>query len=146
MLAEVDAAIGELDCQDVDHTAIAICQITKQRVGTSIGISPWTDYWLRHTFDRNKTKNLIVLLAHDWYPIVDKNGIWSINSPLFVDVPYGRYAKAFEPATRSRKYTALLFLNLVPDLRVLVRVKLGAYTGLGLQRLREWSVGTACLV
>jgi len=88
---------------------------------------PTTGY-VTHSIE-NKTTNLIVLLAHDWSPIVDKKGIWSINSPLFVDVPYGRYAKAFESATRNRKYTALLFLNLVPDLRSVGVSKVGSVPG-----------------
>jgi hypothetical protein len=125
MFAAVDAEISRINFQVLDAALSAIRAITAGEVGVSIGINSWSDYWLLKTFSADRTKDLIVILGHDWYPIVDEKGIWSINSPLFIDAPYGRYAKAFDPATHSRKRTALLFVNLVPDLRTIGASKVG---------------------
>lgn len=93
-------------------------------VGLSIGVSPWTDHGLYQTYEQNKhKKELTIILAHDWYPIVPKRA----TKPHPVDIPLWRYGGLHEvpkyinigavPRTIIDKSEMLLFLNLQPDFR-----------------------------
>jgi hypothetical protein len=89
--------------------------------GYSLGVSPITDDLLLRTFSE-KTKRVVIVLGHDWYPIVTTS---PDGRNLFLPVPpLRRYSilseKSYEPAVRpliNRRDCAIVFLNLYPDFR-----------------------------
>jgi hypothetical protein len=88
----------------------------EEGAGFSIGLSPWTDNLLCHTYSDEKDQ-VTILLGHDWYPIVTNNS--RSGSPLRSDdtlhhVP--RYWPAVPEAVLTGE-TVGLFFNLYPDYR-----------------------------
>lgn len=91
------------------------------KVGFSIGISTWTDFLLKETFDTDK-KDILIILGHDWYPIMT-----DLKSKRKDDLdekhPLKRNAKCLEKnygkaiPEKLRKNAICLFLNLYPDFR-----------------------------
>ena len=89
--------------------------------GYSLGVSPITDDLLLRTFS-GQTKRIVILLGHDWYPIVTTS---PDGRNLFLPIPpLRRYSilseKSYEPAVRPLINTqdcAVVFLNLYPDFR-----------------------------
>lgn len=99
--------------------------------GFSLGISPWTDHALLRTIHPG-TKNLIVVVGHDWYPIIpnkfDNPDMVEARSPMLcfplmeqnpLFAKWQRYATALRLPWEQHwpSETGLLFLNLVPDFR-----------------------------
>lgn len=86
-------------------------------VGFSLGICPWTDNLLHETYASGKDK-LIILLGHDWYPIVPINRSYS-DLPLGIEglhhVP--QYKTAAPELVFTNESPVVLFLNLYPDYR-----------------------------
>jgi hypothetical protein len=86
-------------------------------VGFSLGICPWTDNLLHETYAPEKDR-LIILLGHDWYPIVPTNRLYS-DFPLGVEglhhVP--KYQTASPQLVFTKQSPVVLFLNLYPDYR-----------------------------
>jgi hypothetical protein len=86
-------------------------------VGYSLGISPWTDDLLLRTFIE-RTRRVLIILGHDWYPIVTRTPAYQARSPLerqslFDEAPY---AAAVPDIGRCVDCT-VLFINLYPDFR-----------------------------
>lgn len=90
-------------------------------IGYSLGLSPWTDDLLLRTFTP-ASKRVVIVLAHDWYPIVAKGFEYVANSPLLRDSPFSAekgnavYAAAL-PDCLHDNARAVLFMNLYPDFR-----------------------------
>jgi len=92
--------------------------------GYSLGISPWTDSALHATVTPD-TKSMVMLVGHDWYPIVPKRGPVEARPPLDIfplldstDPQWSGYADGIPSAEAFRRAgVGLLFLNLVPDFR-----------------------------
>lgn len=86
-------------------------------VGFSLGICPWTDNLLNETYTPEKNR-LIILLGHDWYPIVPIDRP-SSDKPLEVQglhhVP--NYKPGAPQLVFTNKSPVVLFLNLYPDYR-----------------------------
>lgn len=86
-------------------------------VGFSLGICPWTDNLLHETYAPEKDR-LIILLGHDWYPIVPIVRPTS-DLPLAVEglhhVP--KYQAAAPQLVFTKQSPVVLFLNLYPDYR-----------------------------
>lgn len=132
---------------DLSHDAIGklFREISlRHNIGYSIGISPWTDDLLLRTF-RDETRRVIIILGHDWYPIVadTKEGLYVPRSPLqrdsILDAP--KYKDAIPDKLCQINDCAILFLNLYPDFRppdAASTGSLGDYT--------QWirGVGTIC--
>jgi hypothetical protein len=126
---------------DVPSRANAMVQASKAvGVGFSIGLSPWTDDALSLTWKAEKTK-LVIILGHDWYPIVVKKRDGSYHQP---DSPlwcYGglhnttKYHYAIPQSVLDRT-PVVLFLNLVPDFR-----QAGARTTGKLDGYEDWLLG-----
>jgi hypothetical protein len=123
-LSERAGAI-EMQCaSDAHERAARLLEASEhERIGFSIGLSPWTDCSLERTWSADK-EQLLIILAHDWYPITVQRG----NTPHPVDVPLRpcglesdvngtpKYHYATPPAVLERK-PVVLFMNLVPDYR-----------------------------
>ncbi|MEA5115673.1 MAG: hypothetical protein VB050_16775 [Geobacteraceae bacterium] len=91
------------------------------KVGFSLGISTWTDYLLERTFD-NKKKNILIILGHDWYPIISsspkkRKDDLKEKHPIFCNSikSQKKYNRAI-PQTLFEK-NICLFMNLCPDFR-----------------------------
>lgn len=119
---------------DVDKTAGKIKELIAanqdyKHFGSAIGICPYTDELLLKSIVENENelpKEIVVVLAHDWYPIVSSNNEINFIPPLEgysifttkkengeeIDNVYGKMINLIP----SRKYT-ILFLNLFPDYR-----------------------------
>ena len=86
-------------------------------VGFSLGICPWTDNLLYETYAPEKDR-LIILLGHDWYPIVP---IDRPNSDLPLGVEGLHRVPEYKTAAPQLVFTnqspVVLFLNLYPDYR-----------------------------
>ena len=86
-------------------------------VGFSLGICPWTDNLLHETYAPEKNR-LIILLGHDWYPIVPIDRPNS-DMPLGVEglhhVP--KYKTAAPQLVFTNESPVVLFLNIYPDYR-----------------------------
>lgn len=86
-------------------------------VGFSLGICPWTDNLLHKTYSPEKER-LLILLGHDWYPIVPMKGLHS-DTPLGVAGLH--FVPKYKPAAPQLVFTnespVVLFLNLYPDYR-----------------------------
>ncbi|MBN3840969.1 hypothetical protein [Burkholderia sp. Ac-20349] len=106
---------------------IALCKAYD--LGFSFGICPWTDHALHRTYGRATGRRLIVIVGHDWYPIVPKRALepHSLSWPMRQDglhrmpeVLPGReklyYAAVTEPLL-SGELGTLLFVNIYPDYR-----------------------------
>lgn len=112
----------------INSVAVQITVATRYRelaiahhTGYSLGISPITDDLLLRTFSEQTTR-IVVVLGHDWYPIVTTS---PDGRNLFLPIPpLRRYSilseKNYEPAvcplTKARD-CAIVFLNLYPDFR-----------------------------
>lgn len=89
-------------------------------VGFSLGICPWTDNLLHETYAPEKDR-LIILLGHDWYPIVPivRKDETRYDTPLGVEglhhVP--KYKTAAPQLVFTNESPVVLFLNLYPDYR-----------------------------
>lgn len=90
-------------------------------LGYSLGISPITDDLLLRTFSEQTTR-IVVVLAHDWYPIVTRGT--DGRNPFLPIPPLRRYSilseHSYEPAIRplmEARDCAIVFLNLYPDFR-----------------------------
>lgn len=84
-------------------------------VGYSIGISPWTDNLLVRTYADDK-ESAVILLGHDWYPIV--TGDRSSGTPLISG--FTARVKRYWPGAPEAVLdgsTVGLFVNLYPDYR-----------------------------
>ena len=108
-----------------ENDAEALVNLAREhKCGYSLGISPWTDSALQATFTPETTK-LIVLVGHDWYPIVPLRGPVEARPPLdsfrlldSADDVVRAYARGMPSAEDfHRAGIGLLFLNLVPDFR-----------------------------
>jgi len=96
----------------------------RYQCGYSVGINPWTDSALLFTVTR-ATKELIVVVGHDWYPVVSSQGYVEARPPLDIfrlldshDPRWRKYADGVPTAKQFRRAEiGLLFLNLVPDFR-----------------------------
>ncbi len=92
------------------------------KVGFSHGFSPWTDTMLLETFS-SKTRRLLIILGHDWYPIVTHNFDpktskgYAAKSPLICQSPRDEYAHALPNSLTSHPDRAIVFMNLYPDFR-----------------------------
>lgn len=86
-------------------------------VGFSLGICPWTDNLLHETYSPEKER-LLILLGHDWYPIVPMKRLPS-DTPLGVAGLH--FVPKYKPAAPQLVFTnqspVVLFLNLYPDYR-----------------------------
>ena len=103
-------------------------------MGYSLGISPWTDDLLLQTFSE-KTKFVIIVLGHDWYPIVG-NEI-SPTPPLQREgISDKRYSDAIPISLRTVEDCAILFMNLYPDFRQPGAPKTGP-----LENYKQWVKG-----
>lgn len=85
-------------------------------VGYSLGICPWTDNGLLETYSTDKTC-LVIIVAHDWYPIVPVKE-HPVGTPLLVEGLHytPKYWKG-GPQDVFSPSSVLLFLNLYPDYR-----------------------------
>lgn len=96
-------------------------------VGTSIGLNPKTDDLLLRTF-KNGKKDIIIIMAHDYHPIVTKDQNEKINDP-FENSPlvgcsmfensasqYEKYGKLFEKCN-IEEIPIILYFNLYPFYR-----------------------------
>lgn len=87
-------------------------------VGFSLGISPWTDDLLLRTFNA-RTRKVLIILGHDWYPIATTDLSYRATPPLerasIFDEP--AYGEAVPKILWADGETAVLFLNLYPDFR-----------------------------
>jgi hypothetical protein len=96
---------------------------TEVGVGFSLGICPWTDNLLFETYAPEKDR-MIILLGHDWYPIVPRARATS-DVPLELvglhHLPKKNYTyKTGVPdvvITNTNESPVVLFLNLYPDYR-----------------------------
>lgn len=106
---------------------IALCRT--HGLGFSFGIGPWTDHALYRTYARTSGRRLVIIVGHDWYPIVPKRTgePHPLNWPMRQDglhrmpeVLPGReklyYAAVTEPLL-SGELGTLLFVNIFPDYR-----------------------------
>lgn len=86
-------------------------------VGYSLGICPWTDYLLHKTFRADLNK-VVIILGHDWYPIVPTNlNVWdSVYPPLRKCPVTGNYDLAIPASIKNGEFI-LFFMNLYPDFR-----------------------------
>lgn len=86
--------------------------VVEHEVGFSLGFSPWTDNLLLRTFNERNPR-LVIVLAHNWYPIVSPNGRYQARPPLMADATFERAPyKGTIPRPQS---ASVLFLNLIPD-------------------------------
>lgn len=115
-----NVAVQQIDSTDTKLSHQTLGQQFKNlsrqyNVGYSLGISPWTDDLLLQTFSE-KTKFVIIVLGHDWYPIVGNANFPS--PPLQRDRISDKqhYANAI-PSLRGAEDCAILFMNLYPDFR-----------------------------
>jgi hypothetical protein len=85
-------------------------------VGFSIGISPWTDNLLARTYSDEKD-NAVILLGHDWYPIVPDER--PSGTPLLATDSLHHVERYWPgaPETVLEGRTVGLFVNLYPDYR-----------------------------
>jgi hypothetical protein len=132
LLAVSDAA-SDIDRRTLTHRErgellAAACDAA--RAGLSIGISPWTDHALFASRAwESKRDRLVLVLGHDWYPIATHNDEY-VDGCHPCDVPLARYQALDDPNLRGGyriaipdavrtpdRRTAVLFMNLVPDLR-----------------------------
>ncbi|MCF1369266.1 hypothetical protein LH704_21100 [Burkholderia cenocepacia] len=116
-----------LPAAELAERMIALCRI--HDLGFSFGIGPWTDHALHRTYARAAGRRLIIIVGHDWYPIVPKRmgEPHPLNWPMRQDglhrmpeVLPGReklyYAAVTEPLL-SGDLGTLLFVNIFPDYR-----------------------------
>jgi hypothetical protein len=84
--------------------------------GYSIGISPWTDNLLAHTYSDDKD-GVVILLGHDWYPIVPDDR--PSGTPLVATDSLHRVERYWPAAPEAvlEGRTVGLFANLYPDYR-----------------------------
>lgn len=85
-------------------------------VGYSIGISPWTDNLLARTYS-DKKESVVILLGHDWYPIV--TGDRPSGTPLMACDSLHEVERYWPGAPQEVLNGAAvgLFANLYPDYR-----------------------------
>lgn len=85
-------------------------------VGYSIGISPWTDNLLDRTYSNDADK-VVILLGHDWYPIVPDAR--PAGTPLMATDSLHAVERYWPgaPETVLEGRTVGLFVNLYPDYR-----------------------------
>lgn len=98
----------------------------EHNVGYSMGISPWTDYLLNTSY-KPDLKKVVIILGHDWYPIVPKNlRIWdSVYPPLRKCPITGDYDLAIPASIKNGEFI-LFFMNLYPDFRAPFADKTGS--------------------
>jgi len=110
------------EAEELYNTQLKNCadySITKikdllQGQGFSLGLTPWTDYYLSIRAENERGKVLVV--GHDWYPLRD-----SLTSPLVIQKPENEqqrkkaYQEAFALIT-NQNYLPV-FINLIPGLR-----------------------------
>lgn len=103
--------------------------VVSYNIGFSLGVSPITDDLLLKTFNENTTR-IIILLAHDWYPIITTapDG----TTPFLPIPPLQKYSVLsevkYEPAVSpllKAQNCGLLFMNLYPDFRAPGSNKIG---------------------
>jgi hypothetical protein len=88
----------------------------KHRVGYSIGLNPWADFLF---LQREKIipKEIIIIVAHNWYPLVTSTGECP-DPPLNRRDPSatmnGRYAFVFEPFKERGNPLLMFFTNIFP--------------------------------
>ncbi len=98
----------------------------EHNVGYSMGISPWTDYLLNTSY-KPDLKKVVIILGHDWYPIVPRNlKIWdSVYPPLRKCTITGDYDLAIPASIKNGKFI-LFFMNIYPDFRAPFTEKTGS--------------------
>ncbi len=137
-----DAAVRQIDVAGLSHQRLGerFKDLSRQyKVGYSLGISPWTDDLLLQTFSE-KTKFVVIILGHDWYPIVTN----SKGKPRPPDSPLQRCAISDSPVYKDAipnslyavENCAILFMNLYPDFRPPDSPKTGPLGDYG-----EWAKG-----
>ncbi|WP_444634000.1 hypothetical protein [Cupriavidus oxalaticus] len=106
---------------------VALCR--QHDLGFSFGISPWTDHALHRTYGKAPVRRLVIIVGHDWYPIVPKREgkPHRLNWPMRQDglhlLPDNdesvarRYFAAVTEPLLSGKLGTLLFVNIYPDYR-----------------------------
>jgi hypothetical protein len=109
-----------------EEDARALAGLAREhRCGYSVGISPWTDSALHATVTAD-TKELIVVVGHDWYPIIPKKGEVEARPPMnffpMLDSAYPQWQGYADGMPKAEDFCragiGLLFLNLVPDFRL----------------------------
>jgi len=89
----------------------------KHGVGYSVGLNPWADYMLLLASQTDALQEVVVVVAHNWNPLVKKGKILP-NSPLYKDNPCesddGKYAFVFEPFLSINHTACVLFTNIFP--------------------------------
>lgn len=116
---EFDRQINDLSLSSKSTREIGECLVDLSRsagVGYSMGLCPWTDYLLLNTFKKT-SKEILIVVGHNWYPIVTKNKCYVADSPLNQDNPTcdWMYAKALPTQLFNDPDLAILFVNLNPD-------------------------------
>lgn len=116
---QLHRAAADLDARGlaIDEKGAALAAAAKDAgVGYSVGICPWTDNALLETNSR-EARRLVIIAAHDWYPIVPKKE-HPVGTPLLVEGLHHtpKYWKA-GPRDVFAPSSVLLFLNLYPDYR-----------------------------
>jgi hypothetical protein len=118
-----DAAVRQIGDTGLSHQILGqrFKGISRQyNVGYSLGISPWTDDLLLRTFSE-RTKFVVIILGHDWYPIVvNAKGKLVVPTPplqqcSILDDPV--YSDAIPNSLCKVEDCAVLFMNLYPDFR-----------------------------
>jgi hypothetical protein len=115
-----------MPADDLARRMIAICK--EHGLGFSIGPCPWTDHALHRTYGKSPDRQLVVLVGHDWYPIVPKR----VREPHPLSWPMRQdglhrmagtspraelYYCAVSQALLSGNCGTLLFLDIYPDYR-----------------------------
>lgn len=118
-LREFDRQISDLNLSSKSLAEIGntLSNLSREaKVGYSMGLSPWTDWLLSKTF-KASSRQLLIVVGHNWYPIVTSDKCYVANSPLKEDAPTceWRYAKALPTRLLESPELAVLFLNLNPD-------------------------------
>ncbi len=137
-----------ISAKHLDLSSRAAAMVAASRaagVGFSIGLSPWTDEALNLTWDKTKTE-VVIILGHDWYPIVVQKRDGSYHQP---DSPLWSYGGLHDttkyhhavPLAVLERVPVVLFTNLVPDYR-----PAGARTTGKLDGYAEWLLGFDALL
>jgi hypothetical protein len=89
----------------------------KHGVGYSIGLNPWADYLLFLASQTHAPREVVVVVAYNWYPLVTTDKKLP-NSPLYKDTPLTfenrKYAFVFEPFLNDDNSPLVFFTNIFP--------------------------------
>lgn len=107
------------DAKAADLGARLAALARQSGIGFSLGLSPWTDSLLLKTFS-DATRRVIIILGHDWYPIVtptSSTGRYAAMSPLFRQCMESEYPAGIPAEFLNKRSCGVFFLNLYPDFR-----------------------------